>query len=125
MTAKPAAQRQLEHSTFFQPGQPLCAQHDMFERFWMQGATAADCLGHEVYSEVQPAPYAETPEGKAAAVRTQRDAKLAACDWTQLADAPLTTEGKLAWGEYRQALRDVPGQAGFPLVVEWPVVPGA
>lgn len=92
---------------------------------WRAVESAADVLADETYSAAQPAPYEETPAGKAAAVRTQRDAKLAACDWTQLADAPLTTEGKLAWGEYRQALRDVPGQAGFPLVVEWPVVPGA
>lgn len=60
-----------------------------------------------------------------ASVRVQRDAKLAICDWTQLPDAPLTVDAKTAWGAYRQALRDVPEQAGFPLAVEWPVVPGA
>lgn len=92
---------------------------------WRAVGSAADCADHETYSEVQPAPYAETDAGKAAAVRRQRDAKLTACDWTQLADAPLSAGVKAAWSTYRQALRDVPGQAGFPLVVEWPVVPGA
>jgi hypothetical protein len=58
-------------------------------------------------------------------VRSERDARLAACDWTQMPDAPLTTEAKAAWAAYRQALRDVPGQAGFPLAVEWPMVVGA
>ena len=57
----------------------------------------------------------------AARVRAERDARLAVCDWTQMPDAPLSTEAKAAWAAYRQQLRDVPGQAGFPLVVEWPV----
>lgn len=58
-----------------------------------------------------------------ASIRVQRDARLAVCDWTQLPDAPLSAEAKTAWGAYRQALRDVPEQAGFPAGVEWPVVP--
>jgi hypothetical protein len=53
-------------------------------------------------------------------VRYQRNALLAACDWTQLADAPVDD---LAWAVYRQALRDIPDQAGFPASVEWPVAP--
>jgi hypothetical protein len=55
--------------------------------------------------------------------RAERDKKLAACDWTQLADSPLTDEQKTAWGTYRQALRDVPAQAGFPWEVTWPSEP--
>lgn len=57
----------------------------------------------------------------AARVRAERDARLTVCDWTQMPDAPLTADAKTAWGVYRQALRDVPEQAGFPVVVEWPV----
>lgn len=60
-----------------------------------------------------------------ASIRVQRDAKLAVCDWTQLPDAPLSAAGKTAWGTYRQALRDVPEQTGFPANVAWPVAPGA
>lgn len=63
------------------------------------------------------------PEALAAAARAERTRLLAACDWTQLADAPLSTEQQEAWAAYRQALRDVPGQEGFPLSVEWPVPP--
>ena len=59
----------------------------------------------------------------AARVRAERDARLAACDWTQMPDAPLSTEAKAAWAAYRQQLRDVPGQAGFPIEVVWPVAP--
>lgn len=53
-------------------------------------------------------------------VRKQRDAFLAACDWTQVSDAPVD-QG--AWAEYRQALRDVPFQEGFPMHIQWPVKP--
>lgn len=60
------------------------------------------------------------PFDYAAAVRAERNAKLTVCDWTQLADAPVDD---LAWAIYRQALRDVPRQDGFPLNVVWPEPP--
>lgn len=56
----------------------------------------------------------------AASVRAVRNQKLADTDWTQLADssAPATV-----WGTYRQALRDIPAQTGFPNSVTWPTEP--
>ena len=51
-------------------------------------------------------------------VRAQRDALLEASDSMALADR--ITD---AWRTYRQALRDVPAQAGFPTSVTWPVEP--
>ncbi|PHX98297.1 MAG: hypothetical protein CK529_13670 [Rhodospirillaceae bacterium] len=57
------------------------------------------------------------PAQQAAAVRANRNARLAATDWTQIADS---TADKPAWAAYRQALRDVPAQVGFPQSVEWP-----
>lgn len=53
-------------------------------------------------------------------VRTNRTLRLQATDWTQLADAPVDQE---AWATYRQALRDVPEQNGFPWNVQWPDQP--
>ena len=53
-------------------------------------------------------------------VRQQRTEKLKDCDWTQLADS---TADKAAWATYRQALRDITTQAGFPWTVDWPVAP--
>jgi hypothetical protein len=52
--------------------------------------------------------------------RVERNAKLAASDWTQVADAPVD---KAAWATYRQALRDISDQAGFPWTIEWPTQP--
>tara|TARA_Y100000361_G_C11009128_1_gene263419 strand:+ start:199 stop:666 length:468 start_codon:yes stop_codon:yes gene_type:complete len=54
-------------------------------------------------------------------VRSERDAKLTECDWTQANDSPLKAAS--AWTTYRQALRDVPAQSGFPHTVNWPTKP--
>ncbi len=56
-------------------------------------------------------------EEKAGQVRTERNEKLKDSDWTQVADAPVD---QAAWATYRQALRDITAQAGFPWTVEWP-----
>ena len=53
-------------------------------------------------------------------VRTQRNKKLADCDWTQLADSGADTT---AWATYRQSLRDLPSSDGFPHDVTWPTAP--
>ena len=63
---------------------------------------------------------AATDAAQTVSVRDQRNKKLADCDWTQLADAPVD---KAAWASYRQELRDIPSQAGFPWEVTWPSVP--
>lgn len=57
-----------------------------------------------------------------AEARAKRQQLLAASDWTQLPDVPLAT--KEAWATYRQALRDITAQAGFPMQVQWPTSPG-
>jgi hypothetical protein len=63
----------------------------------------------------------QLPESAAAGnVRGFRDAQLVKSDWTQVADAPVD---KVAWATYRQALRDITQQAGFPWDVQWPTTP--
>ena len=57
----------------------------------------------------------------AVSVRRERDNRLKSSDWTQLPDVAEPT--RIKWQAYRQALRDVTGQAGFPLSVEWPEAP--
>jgi len=59
-------------------------------------------------------------EQEANEARTQRDALLAETDWTQVADAPVDAQ---AYADYRQALRDVPQQSGFPGDIDWPAKP--
>jgi hypothetical protein len=64
-----------------------------------------------------------SPEDLAATARSKRDALLAASDWTQLPDSPLSADARAAWATYRQALRDITDQKGFPGVIEWPEAP--
>lgn len=81
--------------------------------------------GSEIYAAalvMGPAEYVEPPvvPPTAEQVRAQRNSLLSASDWTQVADAPVD---QTAWAAYRQALRDVPDQEGFPANVVWPVPP--
>ena len=74
-----------------------------------------------------PPTQAELDEQAAAAVRAERDMKLAAevdpIAGNALRWASLTVEQQQAWADYRQALLEVPQQAGFPHEVVWPTKP--
>lgn len=59
-------------------------------------------------------------DSAATELRQQRDAKLTECDWTQVTDSPVD---KKVWALYRQNLRDITSQPGFPWTIEWPVEP--
>jgi hypothetical protein len=56
----------------------------------------------------------------AANARIERDALLAATDWTAMADAPTQAT---AMTTYRQALRDITSQSGWPTTINWPTAP--
>lgn len=60
----------------------------------------------------------DVEQGKA--VRDDRNQRLADSDWTQLPDAPINAQ---EWAIYRQALRDITEQAGFPWEINWPEPP--
>lgn len=59
-------------------------------------------------------------DNRASEVRTQRNEKLRDSDWTQVADTPVD---KVVWATYRQTLRDVTSQSGFPYTITWPDAP--
>lgn len=71
-------------------------------------------------AEQEAAYKAQKDAEQASAVRKTRGEKLAECDWTQVADAPVD---KAVWATYRQALRDITTQEGFPWTVTWPESP--
>jgi len=60
---------------------------------------------------------------QAKSVRQQRDQKLAECDWRVIKALESNTPQDFAWAAYRQALRDITTQAGFPWTVQWPEQP--
>lgn len=75
----------------------------------------------EATAAEQEATYKASKDAdQAAAVRTERNSRLAACDWTQVADSPVD---KVAWATYRQELRDITSQPGFPWEITWPTAP--
>jgi len=63
-----------------------------------------------------------TDEYKAAAARYTRNNLLLQSDWRMLSDVPPRHSG-VTWTAYRQALRDVPQQGGFPNSINWPTAP--
>ena len=83
---------------------------EQVEGAWMQTWIITDASAEEI---------AERTAQQWQQVRDQRNELLAACDWTQLADAPVDD---LAWASYRQALRDITTQTD-PFNIVWPVAP--
>lgn len=67
--------------------------------------------------------WVEDTKRLASDVLAKRKMLLNSTDWTQLPNGPLTAEKQAAWATYRQALRDITKQSGYPTNVEWPVPP--
>jgi hypothetical protein len=65
-----------------------------------------------------------TPDEVARRVRVRRDGLLADCDWVVIRGAERGAQPMAqAWAAYRQALRDITTQPGFPDSVTWPTPP--
>jgi hypothetical protein len=88
-----------------------------------QGVAACNCKLQEVEGVYSLVEDTTKTSGQWATMRAERNAKLAACDWTQLADSPLGVEAKAAWAVYRQALRDLPENTANLELISWPVAP--
>lgn len=87
---------------------------------WVRKWTVADKSAEQIAAEAGR---------KAAAVRAERDKLLAESDWVvtkaveQNAQDGLGIQVPQVWLDYRQALRDIPQQPGFPDNVTWPTAP--
>jgi hypothetical protein len=78
---------------------------------WKQAYTVSDVSAEDLASRT---------EEEEKSVRAKRNEFLTKSDWTQVADAQVD---KAVWATYRQALRDIPAQEGFPWDVTWPEMP--
>ena len=91
---------------------------------YIVGPTFSDYVdedGNTVTAAAQEAAYRQRIDDEAAKrVRDDRNKRLGDTDWTQLIDAPLDAT---PWATYRQALRDITTQPGFPHNVNWPEEP--
>ena len=94
---------------------------------WVERDMFADFVNDEgvtvTKAEQEAAYVARKAEEKATAIRTERDAKLAESDWMVIKAAETGVALATEWATYRQALRDVTAQAGFPNEVTWPTKP--
>lgn len=64
-------------------------------------------------------------ERATAQMKMRRDMLLNASDFTQVPDAPFTSEQQQAWRVYRQALRDLPDNISDIFNIAWPVEPNS
>ncbi len=94
-------------------GEPIA---ELTEQEWNEAEGLARMLGGEL---ILGKTQAEKDEEKAQEIRAKRDRLLSQTDWTQTVDNPLAGDEDIT--AYRQALRDIPEQTGFPWNVEWPV----
>ena len=92
-------------------------ERDMF-------ADYVDDDGVTVTKASQEEAYTATKNAEAAlAVRNTRDGLIASCDWMAIKAFEGGTTVATEWATYRQALRDVSAQAGFPNDITWPTQP--
>ena len=79
--------------------------------------------GETTAAQQQAAYQAAKDADQAKSVRATRDSKLAESDWRVIKAAETSTTLDSAWATYRQALRDVTSQSGFPWTITWPDAP--
>jgi hypothetical protein len=98
------------------------AQPTRYQVAFRDGVEQIDGKWYTKYSvtDMDDEAKAAVDANQAKAVREQRNQKLKDSDWTQVLDAPVD---QAAWATYRQALRDISTQPGFPWDVQWPELP--
>jgi hypothetical protein len=68
-------------------------------------------------------PPEPSEEAIAASARATRDGRLRDSDWVVVLASERARAMPKEWADYRQALRDVPQQPGFPSAIQWPAPP--
>ena len=82
-----------------------------------------DSLGLKVTLEEYNPEDEMSDEAIAQRIRNERNSLISQTDFYVQPDYPSTPEGLEAVKAYRQALRDITEQKGFPRNVEWPEMP--
>ena len=99
-------QPEVDHTQVITEGTPAYID-GVLTRVWIVSDASAEVL-------------TDRTSAKAASVRSERNRRLTESDWTQLPDAPVDAT---LWSTYRQDLRDITSQQGFPWDVVWPDEP--
>jgi len=108
----------------------LIVKFDEFDEEVPFTANPNDVISHgrELYAKAMNGDFGEieqyvppSTEELTSIIRGKRDYLLSSSDWTQFSDVPDAI--KTSYISYRQALRDIPQQSGFPTNITWPVKP--
>jgi hypothetical protein len=76
---------------------------------------------HWSITDVDAETLQERRDQQAGIIRDKRNKLLQECDWSQGRD--ISDQIALLWQSYRQQLRDITNQSGFPFNIEWPTKP--
>jgi hypothetical protein len=93
-----------------EPAAPIQVSDDLWEKGWSVRQMTDDEI-------------LDLDNQLADSVRNDRNNLLSKSDWTQFNDSPLSEADKESWATYRNSLRNVPEQSGFPWEIVWPELP--
>lgn len=106
---------ELEPPPFNPATEKLSIQAPIFNGSnWVRGWSIDSLTGEE---------QSQAANQKATQVRSARDQKLKDTDWRVIKALENNQAQDFDWAAYRQALRDIPSQSGFPWQVQWPIEP--
>lgn len=103
--------------TVFMPHDRTTQKLDSAEPYLLDGTVFTVVVADKSAEDID-----RDQQSQAAEIRKERNKRLSDSDWTQVEDAPVD---KAAWAAYRQQLRDITAQDGFPYDVQWPQSPSA
>lgn len=106
---KPTPGPSVDYTKNVKEGIPIKQGND-----WVQVWEVTDATQEEIADRI---------DQKSRQVRSERDQKLAETDWIITKSIEVSVLNLSDWKAYRQALRDIPEQNGFPLNVSWPQKP--
>lgn len=104
----------------FEGRQPETGRYQFVARQGVIQTDNGDWYSNYVAIDMSPEACVSLDNQQASNVRRDRNKLLAESDWTQLSDSPPDAS---VWATYRQALRDITKQPGFPWQVTWPNPP--
>lgn len=78
---------------------------------------------YECYFDYGSKAWVQDSDAQQLNVKNKRKYLLLQSDWTQIPNNPLTPEKQQQWAVYRQQLRDITNQPGYPFNVAWPAQP--
>jgi hypothetical protein len=76
-----------------------------------------------VLKDFTPEEIEQFTPNKVAQLKLERSRQLYETDWTQVPDNPLPPADREAWRVFREELRNLTSQTGFPWNIVWPTPP--